>query len=90
MSIVQRVVLLLKVLVLMTLSISTAWAQAPSQSGTTLTDSVHGLQLASSDAQPGDQNQGGSKNDDDSTTDGPDSDDGDGGGDEGDDGDSQT
>ena len=87
MSIVQRVVLLMKVLVLLSLGMSTAWAHNPVQSGQASVSASHdkGLQLAKSEAEPGDQDQGGSKDDDDSTTNEPDSDDPDD-----DDGDSQT
>lgn len=85
MSIFQRVVLLLKVLVLLSLGTSSAWAHNPVQGGAALT-AVHSqdLQLAKSEAEPGDKDQGGSQDDDDSTTDEPDSDDPD------DEGDSQT
>jgi hypothetical protein len=79
MSIFQRVVLLIKVLVLMSLGMSAAWAHNPVQS-----EQGKPLQLAKSEAEPGDQDQGGSKDDDDTTND-PDSDDPDD-----DDGDSQT
>lgn len=87
MSIFQRVVLLIKVLVLMSLGMSAAWAHNPVQSGQASFSASHdtGLQLAKSEAEPGDENQGGSKDDDDSTTHEPDSDDPDD-----DDGDSQT
>ncbi|MCS3511689.1 MULTISPECIES: hypothetical protein [Pseudomonas] len=88
MSIFQRVVLLIKVLVLMSLGMSAAWAHNPvqSQAGLSAVQSEQGkpLQLAKSEAEPGDQDQGGSKDDDDTTND-PDSDDPDD-----DDGDSQT
>ncbi|WDU61506.1 hypothetical protein LRS56_22185 [Pseudomonas poae] len=89
MSIFQRVVLLIKVLVLMSLGMSAAWAHSPvhSLAGVSAVQSEpgQGLQLAKSEAEPGDQDQGGSKDDDDSTTNEPDSDDPDD-----DDGDSQT
>jgi hypothetical protein len=89
MSIFQRVVLLIKVLVLMSLGMSAAWAHNPVQSPTGLSavqsEQGNPLQLAKSEAEPGDQDQGGSKDDDDSTTHEPDSDDPDD-----DDGDSQT
>ncbi|MFA5976810.1 MAG: hypothetical protein WC818_00970 [Pseudomonas sp.] len=88
MSIVQRVVLLLKVLVLLSLGMSTAWAHNPVQSGTGVSalqsGQAKGLQLAKSEAEPGDEDQGGSKGDDDSTTDEPGDDNPD------DEGDSQT
>ena len=88
MNIVQRLVLLLKVLVLLSLGMSTAWAHNPVQSGAAVSaaQSGHGkvLQLAKAEAEPGDEGQGGSKDDDDSTTDEPDDDNPD------DEGDSQT
>ena len=87
MSMVQRVVLLLKVLVLLSLGMSTAWAHNPVQSGVAVSAVQSGqgkvLQLAKSESEPGDEGQGGSKGDDDSTTDEPDTDDPD-------EGDSQT
>lgn len=75
MSIFQRVVLLIKVMVLLSLGMSSAWAHNPVQGG--VVSSVHSqdLQLAKSEAEPGDKDQGGSEGDDDSTTDEPDSDD---------------
>lgn len=84
MSIFQRVVLLMKVLVLLSLGMSTAWAHNPVQSvGVVTSGQASDLQLVKSEAEPGDQGQGGSEGDDDSTTDEPDSDDAD-------EGDSQT
>ncbi|AIG02982.1 Uncharacterised protein [Pseudomonas fluorescens] len=85
MKIFQRVVLLIKVLVLLSLGVSSAWAHNPVHSGAALT-AVHSLdlQLAKSEAEPGDKGQGGSADDDDSSTDEPDSDEPD------DEGDSQT
>ncbi|AZF35597.1 hypothetical protein C4J87_0795 [Pseudomonas sp. R1-43-08] len=85
MSIFQRGVLLIKVLVLLSLGMSTAWAHNPVQ-GATVAQGVQSmdLQLAKSEAEPGDQGQGGSEDDDDATTHEPDSDDSD------DEGDSQT
>ncbi|AKA84446.1 hypothetical protein AYK59_08640 [Pseudomonas synxantha] len=84
MSIFQRVVLLMKVLVLLSLGMSTAWAHNPVQSvGVVTSGQASDLQLAKSEAEPGDQGQGGSEGDDGSTTDEPDSDDAD-------EGDSQT
>ncbi|WP_242171353.1 MULTISPECIES: hypothetical protein [unclassified Pseudomonas] len=70
MSIFQRVVLLIKVLVLLSLGMSTAWAHNPvqgSQAGFVAAKTVQtgGLQLAKSEAEPGDEDQGGSKDDDD-------------------------
>ena len=98
MRLFQRIVLLLKVLVLLTVSASAAWASNPltlpgvGASATGVAGpTVHAIYK--SDSEPGDQGQGGSSGDDDQT-------DGDGGadgggdngdnGDEGDDGDSQT
>ncbi|MFL1415140.1 hypothetical protein ACI77M_02645 [Pseudomonas fildesensis] len=90
MSIFQRVVLLIKVLVLLSLGMSTAWAHSPaqgSQAGFSAVQTTQGvgLQLAKSESEGGDKDQGGSEGDDDSTTDEPDSDDP-----ADDDGDSQT
>jgi hypothetical protein len=86
MSIFQRIVLLMKVLVLLSLGMSTAWAHNPVPSAAVVTSGqASHLQLAKSEAEPGDQGQGGSEGDDDSTTDEPDSDDADA-----DEGDSQT
>ncbi|MGA9704897.1 hypothetical protein [Pseudomonas sp.] len=87
MSIFQRVVLLIKVMVLMSLGMSAAWAHTPVQGGQASFSASHdtALLLAKSEAEPGDQGQGGSEDDDDSTTHEPDSDDPDD-----DDGDSQT
>jgi len=70
MSIFQRVVLLLKVLVMMSLGMSAAWANTAVQSHGTgfvaaKTVQAGGLQLAKSESEPDDQNQGGSKDDDD-------------------------
>ncbi|OPA94229.1 hypothetical protein BFW87_15750 [Pseudomonas fluorescens] len=69
MSIFQRVVLLIKVLVLLSLGMSTAWAHAPAQGSQAGFSAVQtqgkGLQLAKSEAEPGDEDQGGSKDDDD-------------------------
>ena len=84
MSIFQRIVLLMKVLVLLSLGMSTAWAHAPVHVPEMVASSqIKDLQLAKSEAEPGDKGQGGSEDDDDSTTDEPDSDDAD-------EGDSQT
>jgi len=90
MSILQRVLLLIKVLVLLSLGTSTAWAHNPVQGSNAGFSAVQtaqgkGMQLAKSESEPGDEDQGGSKDDDDSTTDEPDSDDPDDS-----DGDSQT
>ncbi|OZY40341.1 hypothetical protein CJF43_18405 [Pseudomonas fragi] len=98
MKLFQRIVLLLKVLVLLTVSASAAWASNPLSSagaGYSVTGvpgpTIHAIYK--SDSEPGDQGQGGSSGDDDQT-------DGDGGadgggdngdeGDAGDEGDSQT
>ena len=74
MSMVQRVVLLLKVLVLLSLGMSTAWAHNPVQSGVAVSAVQSGqgkvLQLAKSESEPGDEGQGGSKGDDDSDDEG--------------------
>jgi hypothetical protein len=82
MSIFQRVVLLIKVLVLLSLGMSTAWAHNPvqgSQAGFVAAKTVQtgGLQLAKSESEAGDEDQGGSKNDDDQQAP-PDDDDSDG------------
>ncbi|MEN5313165.1 hypothetical protein [Pseudomonas koreensis] len=85
MSIFQRIVLLLKVLVMLTLGTTAAWASnaAPVQGFNAAQGYAGVIMLAKSGSEPGDQDQGGSKDDDDSTTDEPDTDDSD-------DGDSQT
>ncbi|WAT29777.1 hypothetical protein [Pseudomonas sp. GXZC] len=75
MSIFQRVVLLIKVMVLLSLGMSSAWAHNPVQGGVVSSGHSQDLQLAKSEAEPGDKDQGGSEGDDDSTTDEPDSDD---------------
>ena len=90
MSIFQRIVLLIKVLVLLSLGMSSAWAHNPVHGGAALSaihsqDQRQDLQLAKSEAEPGDEDQEGSKDDDESTTGKPDGDDPDD-----DDGDSQT
>lgn len=87
-SLFQRVVLLIKVLVLLSLGMSAAWANNTLHNpgtGVFATADTHGtvLQLAKSESEPGDEDQGGSKDDDDSSTDEPDTD-------SADDGDSQT
>jgi hypothetical protein len=84
MSIFQRIVLLLKVLVMLSLSTSAVWAECEDHDKQAFSgQAAHGdLMIAKSESEPGDQDQGGSKGDDDSTTDEPDSDD--------DEGDSQT
>lgn len=80
MTIFQRLVLLLKVLVMLSLGASSAWASTAVQSQApgymaAKTTQVGGLQLAKSEAEPGDENQGGSKDDDDQQA--PDEEDGD-------------
>ncbi|SMQ26724.1 hypothetical protein SAMN04488483_3159 [Pseudomonas helmanticensis] len=84
MNIFQRIVLLLKVLVMLSLGTSAAWASTAGPAQGFNAPHGHGgvIVLAKSESEPGDQVQGGSKDDDDSTTDEPDTDD--------DDGDSQT
>lgn len=86
MSIFQRIVLLLKVLVMLTLGTTAAWASSvtPSQGFNAAHGQAGVVMLAKSESEPGDQGQGGSADDDDSTTDEPDS------GDPDDEGDSQT
>ena len=86
MSIFQRIVLLLKVLVMLSLGMSAAWASSPSHPQGFSSVPGHdssGLMIAKSESEGGDKDQGGSKDDDDSTTDEPDTDDDD-------DGDSQS
>ena len=102
MSFFQRFVLLLKVLVLLTVSASAAWASNPLSSAAAgfSTTGVPGPTIQAiykSDSEPGDQGQGGSSGDDDQTDgDGDDGSGDDGSGDdgeqgsEGDDGDSMT
>lgn len=77
MSIFQRIVLLLKVLVMLTLGTTAAWASSamPSQGFNAAQGQAGVIMLAKSESEPGDQDQGGSKDDDDSTTDEPDTDD---------------
>ncbi|SDS11228.1 hypothetical protein SAMN05216598_0550 [Pseudomonas asplenii] len=81
MKIFQRMVLLIKVLVMLSLGTTAAWASAnpPQAHGFWGVNSAqsNGQMLAKSDSEPGDEGQGGSKGDDDSTTDEPDTDDGD-------------
>ncbi len=73
MSIFQRMVLLIKVLVLLSVGTSAAWASsgAVQDQGFWAAKSVQGsgLMVAKGESEPGDQDQGGSKGDDDSTTD---------------------
>ncbi|MBK5376081.1 MULTISPECIES: hypothetical protein [unclassified Pseudomonas] len=80
-----RVLLLLKVMVMLSLGTATAWAACEDHGSQAFSGQAghSGLMLAKSESEPGDQDQGGSKDDDDSTTDEPDTDDPD-------DGDSQT
>ena len=90
MSIFQRLVLLIKVLVMLSLGMSAAWANTAVQghgSGFVAAKvvQVSGLQLAKSESEGGDEGQGGSKDDDDGTTGGPEKND-----DPDDDGDSDT
>ncbi|WP_347904066.1 hypothetical protein [Pseudomonas purpurea] len=79
MSIFQRIVLLLKVLVMLSLGTSAAWASSSPVQAPGFVASGHvqgsGLMIAKSESEPGDEGQGGSKGDDDSTTDEPDTDD---------------
>jgi hypothetical protein len=81
-----RVLMLLKVMVMLSLGTATAWAECEDHESQAFNGQVghSGLMLAKSEAEPGDMNQGGSADDDDSTTDEPDTDDPD------DEGDSQT
>ena len=90
MSFFQRIVLLLKVLVLLTVSASAAWASNPlssSGAGVSATGvpgpTIHAIYKSVSE--PGDQGQGGSSGDDDQT-DGDGDGGGDGSGDEGEEG----
>jgi hypothetical protein len=79
MSIFQRLVLLIKVLVMLSLGMSAAWANTAVQghdSGFVAAKTVQGsMQLAKSESEGGDEGQGGSKDDDDGTTGGPDNND---------------
>lgn len=81
-----RILMLLKVMVMLSLGTATAWAGCEDHDSQAFNGQVghSGLMLAKSEAEPGDMNQGGSADDDDSTTDEPDTDDPD------DEGDSQT
>ena len=80
MTIFQRLVLLLKVLVLLTLGTTTAWANTPVQSQAPGFVAAKNLQLAKSESEAGDKGQGGSEDDDDQQAP-PDDDDGDSEGD---------
>lgn len=85
MSIFQRIVLLLKVLVMLSVGMSAAaWADCPAHGEQASSGPVvhAGMMIAKSESEGGDKGQGGSADDDDSTTDEPDTDD--------DEGDSQT
>lgn len=72
-----RVLLLLKVIVMLSLGASTAWAECidHGEQASSGQAGYAGLMLAKSESEPGDQGQGGADNGDDSTTDEPDSDD---------------
>ena len=72
-----RVLLMLKVLVMLALGSSAVWAECEDHETQASSGQVgHGeLMIAKSESEPGDQGQGGSAGDDDSTTDEPDSDD---------------
>ena len=77
MSIFQRIVLLLKVLVMLSVGMSAAaWAECPEHGEQASSGHVvhTGLMVAKSESEPGDQGQGGSADDDDSTTEDPDAD----------------
>ncbi|RAI71248.1 hypothetical protein DOZ80_05230 [Pseudomonas fluorescens] len=72
-----RVLLLLKVLVMLSLGTSMAWAECThhGEQASSGQAGYAGLMLAKSESEPGDKGQGGADNGDDSTTDEPDSDD---------------
>lgn len=76
MSIFQRIVLLLKVWVLLSVGMSAAWAECPDhdEQASSVQVTHTGLMIAASESEPGDQGQGGSADDDDSTTEDPDAD----------------
>ncbi|KDD67984.1 hypothetical protein ABH912_003188 [Pseudomonas sp. BT76 TE3572] len=76
MSIFQRIVLLLKVLVMLSVGMSAAWAECEDHGEQASSGPVaHTAQMiAKSESEPGDEGQGGSADDDDSTTDEPDPD----------------
>jgi hypothetical protein len=76
MSIFQRIVLLLKVLVMLSVGMSAAWAECEDHGEQASSGPVahSGMMIAKSESEPGDQGQGGSADDDDSTTDEPDTD----------------
>ncbi len=66
-----RFLLLLKVMVMLSLGTATAWAECEDHDSQAFNGQVghSGLMLAKSESEPGDQGQGGSADDDDSTTD---------------------
>ncbi|MGC5702393.1 hypothetical protein J4P02_19525 [Pseudomonas sp. NFXW11] len=71
MNIFQRVLLLLKVLVMLSLGTSAAWAHnllEVKEPGFSSTHSAPVQMLAKSESEPGDEGQGGSSGDDDQTT----------------------
>lgn len=76
MSIFQRIVLLFKVLVMLSVGMSAAWAECQDHGEQASSGPVThtALMIAKSESEPGDQDQGGSAGDDDSTTDDPDTD----------------
>jgi hypothetical protein len=76
MSIFQRIVLLFKVLVMLSVGMSAAWAECQDHGEQASSGPVThtALMIAKSESEPGDQGQGGSADDDDSTTEEPDSD----------------
>ncbi|MVV48514.1 hypothetical protein EJA72_09705 [Pseudomonas sp. PB120] len=75
MNIFQRIVLLLKVLVMLSVGMSAAWAECPEQGEHASSGQAvqTGMMIAKSESEGGDKGQGGSSDDDDSTTDEPDS-----------------
>ncbi|MDR6915327.1 hypothetical protein J2X66_002192 [Pseudomonas sp. 3296] len=76
MNIFQRIVLLLKVLVMLSVGMSAAWAECPEHGEQVSSGQVihAGMMIAKSDSEAGDKDQGGSEGDDDSTTEEPDTD----------------
>lgn len=78
MTIFQRLVLLLKVLVLLTLGTTTAWANSAMQSQAPGFVAAKHLQLAKSESEAGDKGQGGSEDDDDQRAPPPEDDDSEG------------
>ncbi|MEO8646830.1 hypothetical protein [Pseudomonas sp.] len=71
-----RVVMLLKVLVMLCVGMSAAWAECQDHGEQASSGQVThtALMIAKSESEPGDQDQGGTSGDDDSTTDEPDPD----------------